>query len=94
MRELSRSFKPHIWVNVHSGMEVTQLFCSVDILYVTRNTKLDQSIYAPKPQKKNGILTHKDKSGLHGSPPVSKLLSSMVAILALINLGYYFFFTP
>jgi hypothetical protein len=24
MRELSRSFKPHIWVNVHSGMEVIQ----------------------------------------------------------------------
>lgn len=22
MRKLSRSFKPHLWVNVHSGMEV------------------------------------------------------------------------
>lgn len=34
MRELSRSFKPHIWVNVHSGMEVMQPSCSVDILFV------------------------------------------------------------
>ena len=25
MQELSKSFKPHIWVNVHSGMEVMQL---------------------------------------------------------------------
>jgi hypothetical protein len=29
MRELSKSFKPHMWVNVHSGMEVRQaiVFC-------------------------------------------------------------------
>jgi hypothetical protein len=26
MRDLSRSFKPHIWVNVHSGMEVMHLY--------------------------------------------------------------------
>jgi hypothetical protein len=31
MQELSKSFKPHIWVNVHSGMEVTQILCSADI---------------------------------------------------------------
>jgi hypothetical protein len=30
MQELSKSFKPHIWVNVHSGMEV---FCCAAMPY-------------------------------------------------------------
>lgn len=51
MRELSRSFKPHIWVNVHSGMEVIQPLYSVDILYVMHNNKFDHCYDATKTPK-------------------------------------------
>jgi len=90
MRELSRSFKPHIWVNVHSGMEVMQLFCSVDILYVTRNTKVRSEYICTKATKKNCHFDPQGQVRLSWLPPVSKLLSCMFAILALTNLGDLF----
>jgi hypothetical protein len=33
MRKLAISFDPHIWINVHSGMEVMFLFCFSIIMY-------------------------------------------------------------
>ncbi|PWZ26922.1 hypothetical protein Zm00014a_020295 [Zea mays] len=44
MRELSRSFKPHIWVNVHSGMEVQALFMPYDHKNTTPNGASAQSM--------------------------------------------------
>ncbi|KAK6939073.1 Peptidase M14, carboxypeptidase A [Dillenia turbinata] len=55
MRKLSKSFEPHMWVNVHSGMEVTAN--SVDEIYKfvgpdrSSNSCLDEALFMPYDHK-------------------------------------------
>ncbi|KAK3436905.1 hypothetical protein EUGRSUZ_E03516 [Eucalyptus grandis] len=41
MRKLATSFNPHIWVNVHSGMEVSVIHFLLMLLYLAHGTATD-----------------------------------------------------